>query len=133
LANESEERFSFFKRSIWEKWEKNEQLDKVLVFCSSYFEFLKLRSFFQKEDASILGVSEYSEKSKIQSRVASFMSRKCAFLLFSERAYFFEKCLIKNMNHIVFYSLPENEYILTELLENLNKKQNVPKVVSVFS
>lgn len=49
FQNELEERFLHFKNKVWEKWR---EVDNAVIFCSSYFEYLKLKDYLAKINAS---------------------------------------------------------------------------------
>lgn len=45
VEKEMEERITFFKNKIWDDWNK-EEMDKSVIFVSSYFEYVKLKALF---------------------------------------------------------------------------------------
>jgi len=47
FQKEADYRFEFFKTKVWEKIRFNEDLQKVVLFVSSYFDFIRLRSYFK--------------------------------------------------------------------------------------
>ncbi len=47
FQKEADYRFEFFKTKVWEKIRFNEDLQKVVIFVSSYFDFIRLRSYFK--------------------------------------------------------------------------------------
>jgi len=61
-------------------------------------------------------ICEYTKKKRMQSLLSRFNSDQAPVVLFSERAYYFDLCRIKNMRHILFYSLPQNAGVYKELL-----------------
>lgn len=61
LQREIEERIDFFKNKVWDEWSK-EEMDGSVIFVSSYFEYVKLKSFFVKQNAPVFGVCEYTKK-----------------------------------------------------------------------
>lgn len=104
----------------------DELLERYLIFTSSYFEFVKLKSFFEKVNAPVNCsliqaefISEHTKKPKVQSRISRFNSREFRFMVITERAYYFEICQIKRIEHVLFYSLPRNSWIYRRLVESL--------------
>lgn len=47
-------RFNYFKRKFWDKIHNSDQMNKIVLFVNSYFEFVKLKSFLQKVNASVI-------------------------------------------------------------------------------
>lgn len=91
-------------------------MKKVVIFTKSYFEFIKVKEFLVRVNASADFISEHTKKPKVQSRVAAFNSGKIRTLLITERAYYYGICQIKKLQHLYFYSLPKNSFIYFELL-----------------
>lgn len=58
-------RFSFFTKKIWDKLYEGNQGYTVL-FVPSYFDFVRLRTFFKNKNAQVAMISEYSENKDCQ-------------------------------------------------------------------
>lgn len=99
-------------------------MNKIVIFVRSYFEFVKIKEFLLRVNASAECISEHTKKPKVQSRVAGFNAGKFRILLLSERAYYYSICQIKKMQHLYFYSLPTNSFIYHELLSEVTKDRN---------
>jgi U3 small nucleolar RNA-associated protein 25 len=61
---EFNQRFNYFTNQFWEKLRDDENLQKFVIFTSTYFEFVKLRNFFVENNSEVTCVSEYSDKEK---------------------------------------------------------------------
>ena len=109
-------RFDFFKRKLWDEIHNNDNLNKVVIFVKSYFEFVRLKEFVSRVNASAECISEHTKKAKVQQRIHHFNTNKARILLLSERAFYYEICQIKKLQHIYFYSLPTNSSIYEALL-----------------
>ena len=57
-----EGRFDFFKRKFWDDLHNTDSMDRILIFVRSYFEFVKLKSFLIKVNASADYISEHTKK-----------------------------------------------------------------------
>lgn len=56
-----DERIDFFKKKIWDDWNK-EEIEKTVIFTSSYFEYVKLKALFVNQNAPVFGICEYTKK-----------------------------------------------------------------------
>lgn len=135
LQNEMDERLAFFKAKIWDDWNK-EEMDRSVIFVSSYFEYLKLKSMFVKQNAPVFGICEYSKKRDVQKRISLFRNNTLPYLMQTERAYFFDVGSVRGMKNILFYSLPKNAFIYQEMISYLDQaafKQSKCKVACLFN
>ncbi|KAL4434767.1 hypothetical protein ABPG74_017187 [Tetrahymena malaccensis] len=135
IQNEMDERIEFFKKKIWDDWNK-EEMDGSVIFVSSYFEYIKLKSMFVKQNAPVFGICEYTKKRDVQKRIAQFKNGTLPYLMQTERAYFFDVGSIRGMKNILFFSLPKNSYIYQEMLSYLHPqslKHSKCRVVSLFN
>ena len=48
-----ETRFEYFKRKFWDDLHNKETMTKVVLFTNSYFEYVKLKSFLERVNASV--------------------------------------------------------------------------------
>ena len=55
-------RFSRFTTKLWPQLYEGLTGGYNVLFCSSYFEWVRLRAFFKSKNASVAFVSEYSER-----------------------------------------------------------------------
>jgi U3 small nucleolar RNA-associated protein 25 len=46
-------RFQYFKKKFWDDLHNKESLTKVVLFVSSYFEYVKLKTFLERVNASV--------------------------------------------------------------------------------
>ncbi|KAI8849010.1 hypothetical protein BC829DRAFT_392658 [Chytridium lagenaria] len=110
-------RFHFFTEKILpELMGSINQSQHVLVFISSYFDFVRLRNHFNTGSHSFGELSEYTKDADISRVRSSFFHGKVDFVLYTERFHFFRRYHIRNTQHIVFYSLPENSHFYPEIV-----------------
>ncbi|KAG4306486.1 hypothetical protein PORY_000474 [Pneumocystis oryctolagi] len=126
-------KFSYFKTSILPNIIKSEEKG-FLIFISSYFDFVKIRNYLNKEELSSVFISEYSSNSEVLKARSYFHSGSKKILLYTERAHYYRRYIIKGVNTIIFYSLPENCLFYPELIKfTLNiQEENCNKHVKVL-
>ena len=124
-----EEKFNYFTKNIWqnlyESFEKH-----TIIFVSSTFDYMILKSFFKKKSKSVCFISEDTDKRDWQRNRLFFEQGKYKFLLYDERAHFYKKINLKFAKNIFFYSLPEAPKIFNEmihLIDPVNYNQNLEK------
>ena len=108
--NDYDEKFSYFTKNIWqnlyESFEKH-----TIIFISSTFDYLRLKSFFKQKSKSVCYISEDTDKKDWQRNRLYFENGKYKFLLYNERAHVYKKINLKFAKNIFFYSLPEDPKI----------------------
>ena len=124
-----EEKFKYFTKNIWqnlyESFEKH-----TIIFVSSTFDYMILKSFFKKKSKSVCFISEDTDKKDWQRNRLFFEQGKYKFLLYDERAHVYKKINLKFAKNIFFYSLPEDPNIFNEmihLIDPVNYNQNLEK------
>ena len=91
----------------------------VVVFVSSYFDFVRVRNLLTKEEVSFAVNSEYTEPREAARARTLFADGRKRVLLLSERAHFYFRRRIKGAREICFYSLPEHAHYYPELVSYL--------------
>uniref|UniRef100_A0A182W414 U3 small nucleolar RNA-associated protein 25 homolog n=1 Tax=Anopheles minimus TaxID=112268 RepID=A0A182W414_9DIPT len=96
---------------------------RCLIFIPSYFDFVRLRNYFKKEELSFTQICEYTADAKIARARDMFYHGSKHFLLYSERAHFFRRHRIRGIRHLIFYAPPIFPHFYPELV-NLMMKEN---------
>ncbi|KAF3924219.1 hypothetical protein ABW21_db0202877 [Orbilia brochopaga] len=111
-------RFAHFTSVTLPYWRDNGILTKggILIFISSYLDFVYLRNYFVKIGESIGEISEYSSASAVARARAHFKSGRHKILLYTERAHHFRRYSIGGVLHIFMYSIPANPIFYGELI-----------------
>ena len=124
-----EEKFNYFTKNIWknlyESFEKH-----TIIFISSTFDYLRLKSFFKQKSKSVCYISEDTDKKDWQRNRLYFENGKYKFLLYDERAHVYKKINLKFAKNIFFYSLPEDPKVfndLIHLIDPVNYNKNLEK------
>jgi len=92
----------------------------ILLFVSSYFDFVRVRNFLKSEDASFAACSEYSKSTDITRARTLFFQRKVKLLLISERFHFFRRYRLRGVQSVLFYSLPIYPHFYPEIVNMIS-------------
>lgn len=125
LAASADARFDFFTKTVLPKFNSS-TLGHTLIYIPSYFDFLRLRNYMRKEEISFTHICEHTEKGKMAQARKRFFTNQRTFLLYTERAHFYNRFNIKGIHQLVFYQLPTFPHYYTEL-SNLLIEQNQRK------
>ncbi|XP_052756612.1 U3 small nucleolar RNA-associated protein 25 homolog isoform X2 [Galleria mellonella] len=120
-----DERFDYFIKEILPK-QRDTLMSHTLLYVPSYFDYVRIRNYFKKEDISFVQICEYSKDSKIARARDMFFHTEAHFLLYSERVHFFRRFRIKGIRHIIFYQPPTYPHFYSEMC-NLMQESNQNK------
>ncbi|XP_031555549.1 digestive organ expansion factor homolog isoform X2 [Actinia tenebrosa] len=118
-AESQEKTFNFFVEKILPEF-RGHLMGHTAIFVPSYFDFVRLRNFFRQEEISFTHISEYSKRSDITRARNWFLEGSKAFMLYTERFYFFYRYRIKGIRNIIFYGLPRYSHFYPEILNFLD-------------
>ena len=130
VAKADDLRYNYFTTKVWPKLEDN-LVAYTVVFCSTYFEFVRLKRFFKNKNTAISFISEYTDDVDCHKQRARFEREENRFLLVSERALVFDKIELRYAQNIVFYSLPEALDIFDSLKELMDPEKGL-KIKSIL-
>ncbi|KAI7752589.1 hypothetical protein M8C21_018611 [Ambrosia artemisiifolia] len=117
-------RFDYFKTKVFPKIKDSVQ-GGIMLYISSYFEFVRVRNFLKSQDASMCLVGEYTkEEDKSCSRTCFFHGGK-KIVLYTERAQFYYRYKIRGIQNLIIYSLPERKEFYHEIVNMLDESQSV--------
>ena len=85
---------------------RDEMMSHTLIFISSYFDFVRIRNYFKKNDVNSMNISEYSDNKSIDRARYLFYHGKVHFLLLTERFHFYKRYKLRGISHLIFYDLP---------------------------
>ncbi|KAL7311382.1 rRNA-binding ribosome biosynthesis protein utp25 [Mucor circinelloides] len=94
----------------------------TLIFIPSYFDFVRVRNYFEDNKYSYEPCSEYASGPAITRSRAQFFHGRSNFMLYTERLHFFRRYNIRGTFHVVFYGLPEDPLYYTEIVNFLGLK-----------
>lgn len=99
----ADERFKFFTESVLPLIRSQSH---VLIYISCYFDFVRIRNYFRKEDVDFVGLCEYTKEGKIAEARAQIFHESRRIMLYTERFHFYRRFQIKGVRHVLFYQLP---------------------------
>jgi len=129
LETAAERKFDYFTKKIWPKLYENCK-SYTILYVPTYFDFMRLKKYFNDTHASVGCISEYTKKGACQGQRALYETRRIRFLMYTERAQYFELVKLRFARHLIFYGIPENPDFLTEMIDLLNpeKEELIQKV-----
>jgi U3 small nucleolar RNA-associated protein 25 len=94
---------------------------------------VRLRNFLKAADASFVANSEYADASEVGRARADFSAGEARIMLYSERAHFFRRHVIRGARRLTFYAPPERPDFYAELLMGLEPGQEAADVTLLFT
>ncbi|PKC09816.1 DUF1253-domain-containing protein [Rhizophagus irregularis] len=116
-------RFKYFIEKILPKTRKM-NLSHVMIFIPSYFDFVRLRNYFEENTISFTSISEYTNVSDVTRARTYFLNGKKNYLLYTERFHFFRRHHMKGIHHVIFYALPDHAHFYSELLNSIQSSSS---------
>lgn len=83
-------RYDFFVGTLWPRI-RDSAAGGLLLFVPSYFDFVRLRNFLLEEEASFVGVCEYSKPGDVTRSRSRFFHQQRRLLMYTERAHFYNR------------------------------------------
>ncbi|XP_037352248.1 U3 small nucleolar RNA-associated protein 25 homolog [Talpa occidentalis] len=118
LASVIDARFSFFVDKVLPQY-RDAVMSHTLVYVPSYFDFVRLRNYFKREDLSFTHICEYTRKPAVSRARHFFLRGERQFLLLTERFHFYKRYTIKGVRNLIFYELPTYAHFYSELCDML--------------
>lgn len=115
-------RFEFFTQKILPQY-REAVMSHTLIYIPIYFDYVRLRNYFNREELNYSHVCEYSKKSTINRARYHFLKGEKSFLLFTERFHFYKRYTIKGIRHLIFYELPTYPHFYSDIC-NMLKAEN---------
>ncbi len=132
LALTSDERFKFFVSTILPKF-KDKLMSRTMIYIQSYFDFVRLRNYFRKEEINFTQVCEYTKDGKVAKARSLFFNGARDFMLYTERFHFFHRYRIKGIRHLIFYEMPTYPHFYSEILNFMHISMQGKKFVGDYS
>ncbi|XP_032174285.1 digestive organ expansion factor homolog isoform X2 [Mustela erminea] len=118
LASVIDARFNFFVNKILPQY-RDAVMSHTLIYVPSYFDFVRLRNYFKKEELNFTHICEYTQKSGISRARHFFLQGEKQFLLLTERFHFYKRYTIKGIRNLIFYELPTYPHFYSEVCNML--------------
>ncbi|PPD90714.1 hypothetical protein GOBAR_DD12331 [Gossypium barbadense] len=91
----------------------------IMLFASSYFEFVRLRNFLKSQNASFCLLGDYTNQKDISRARVWFFEGKRKIMLYTERIHFYRRYKIRGIRNLIIYSLPERKEFYYEIVNML--------------
>uniref|UniRef100_A0A9I9DFA3 U3 small nucleolar RNA-associated protein 25 n=1 Tax=Cucumis melo TaxID=3656 RepID=A0A9I9DFA3_CUCME len=124
LADVDDARLEYFSKKVFPKINESSQ-GGVMLFISSYFEFVRVRNFLKAQNASFCLLGEYTKQSDISRARNWFFEGKRKIMLYTERAHFYHRYKIRGIQNLIMYSPPERKEFYPEIVNMLDESQNM--------
>ncbi|KAH7842911.1 hypothetical protein Vadar_010508 [Vaccinium darrowii] len=111
-------RLEYFAKKVFPKIKDSIQ-GGIMLFISSYFEFVRVRNFLKSQDASFCLLGEYTKQTDISRARVWFFQGKRKIMLYTERAHFYHRYKIRGIQNLIIYSLPERKEFYPEVVNML--------------
>lgn len=105
-------------------------MNHTIIFIPSYFDFVKLRNYFKKEEYSFVQICEYTKDAKVARARDMFFHSDAHFLLYSERFHFFHRIRVKGIRHVIFYAPPTFPGFYSEMCNLMQEGNQNPRAGS---
>ncbi|XP_077341839.1 U3 small nucleolar RNA-associated protein 25 homolog [Lithobates pipiens] len=107
-------RFKFFTDKILPQY-RDAIMSHTLIYVPSYFDYVRLRNYFKKEELSFTHICEYTDKPGISRARQFFLKGQRQFLLVTERFHFYKRYTLKGIRNLIFYELPTYPHFYSEV------------------
>ncbi|KAL4564389.1 hypothetical protein LXL04_028453 [Taraxacum kok-saghyz] len=131
IVDADDARLDYFKKKVFPKIKDSVQ-GGVMIFISSYFEFVRVRNFLKSQDASMCLLGEYTKQSDISRARVWFFQGGRKIMLYTERAHFYHRYKIRGIQNLIIYSLPERKEFYPEIV-NMLEGSNSMNCTVLFS
>ncbi|XP_019054025.1 PREDICTED: U3 small nucleolar RNA-associated protein 25 isoform X2 [Nelumbo nucifera] len=124
IINADDSRLDYFSKKVFPKIKDSVQ-GGIMIFISSYFEFVRIRNFLKLQNASFCLLDEYTKQSDISRARGWFFQGTRKIMLYTERAHFYHRYKIRGIQNLIIYSLPERKEFYPEIVNMLEGSDNM--------
>ncbi|XP_050372122.1 protein NUCLEOLAR FACTOR 1 [Argentina anserina] len=124
IMNIDDARFEHFATKVFPKI-KNSVEGGIMIFISSYFEYVRVRNFLKSQNASFCLLHEYSDQKDISRARVWFFEGKRKIMLYTERSHFYHRYKIRGIQNLIIYSLPERKEFYPEVVNMVDGSQDM--------
>ena len=124
VVDSDDARFEYFTTKVFPKIKDSIQ-GGIMLFVSSYFEYVRIRNFLKSQNASFCLLGEYTKQSDISRARVWFFEGKRKIMLYTERAHFYHRYKIRGIQNLIIYSLPERKEFYPEIVNMLEGSHNM--------
>ena len=117
-ATDADDRFTYFVENVLPHLTATVQT-RTLVYVASYFDYIRLRNLFQRDELNFCAVCEHTAKADQGKARGRFAEGKHDFMLYTERFHYYHRYHIKGARNAVFYGLPTYPAFYSEVVNCL--------------
>ncbi|XP_057775632.1 protein NUCLEOLAR FACTOR 1-like [Salvia miltiorrhiza] len=117
-------RLKYFCEKVFPKIKDSVQ-DGVMIFVSSYFEYVRLRNYLKSQSASVCLFGEYIKRNEISHVRGEFFRGEKKIMLYTERAHFYYRYKIRGVKNLIIYSLPERKEFYPQIVNFLEESDSM--------
>ncbi|CAI0460700.1 unnamed protein product [Linum tenue] len=103
---------------------KDSEEGGIMIFISSYFEFVRVRNFLKSQNASFCLLGDNTKPKDVSRARNWFIQGKHKIMLYTERLLFFRRYKIRGVRDLIIYSLPERKELYPEVVNMLEGANN---------
>ncbi|GAU39089.1 hypothetical protein TSUD_321600, partial [Trifolium subterraneum] len=130
IVEADDNRFDYFVKKVFPRIKDSDQ-GGIMIFASSYFEFIRIRNFLKSQNASFCLLGEYTTQKDISRARLWFFEGKRKIMLYTERSHFYHRYKIRGVKNLIMYSLPERKELYPEIVNafDASGSENTPCTV----
>jgi len=117
-------RFKYFTEKLLPQLQNAISNSHILVFIPSYFDYVRIRNYFRKNEILHCLCCEYTSVGNVTRARAKFFHGQAKFMLATERFHYFHRYKLRGIQNLVFYALPENAHFYPEILNIVENTSN---------
>ena len=119
ISEAGSNRLRYFSEHVLSKLMRLDQ-KHTMIYIPNYFDFIAVRNLLLKKEASFVSVTEYARVSEVSRGRARFLQGRKNIMLYTGRAHFFLRHVIKGARQVIFFGLPEYAEFYPDVVNMLN-------------
>ncbi|XP_071963491.1 U3 small nucleolar RNA-associated protein 25 homolog [Antedon mediterranea] len=120
-SEDAQKRFDFFIKKVLPQY-SDAVMARTLIFIPSYFDFVRVRNHFRKNELNFAQICEYTSQPNISRARHHLVKGTRHLLLYTERFHYYHRYKLKGVRHIVFYQLPTYPQFFSELCNMIDNR-----------
>ncbi|KDD75528.1 DUF1253 hypothetical protein, partial [Helicosporidium sp. ATCC 50920] len=119
----SDAKLDYFKESIWPTL-RDSSRPCQLIYCPSYFDYVRVRNFLRAQSASLLCMCEYTDRTDAARARSYFSAGRRRILLTTERSQFYHRGRIRGARNALFWGVPQHAHFYVEVCNLLEEGES---------